>query len=91
MKVSKVKSTGKIIETQFGKDSEVLLRNAKKNYPENDVEIVDMTNDEFINAINQQDEDNESADTKREKKIKKEEKIILRDMAITALEARGEL
>lgn len=91
MKVSKIKSTGKIFETQFGKDVDVLMANAKQYHPEDDIEIVDMSKSDFYTAIELQDEDSLSDDAKKEKKIKKEEEKILRNMAIEALEARGEL
>ena len=51
MKICKHKITGRIFETQFGEDAEVLIRNNKQCYPEADIEVVDMMSTEYQKAI----------------------------------------
>jgi hypothetical protein len=51
VKICKHKVTDRILETQFGKDAEVLIRNNKQYYPETDIEVVDMTRGEYETAI----------------------------------------
>lgn len=52
MKIFKHKLTGRLGETQFGEDAEVLIRNAKSaGFKGEDFEIVDMTPEEYKTAI----------------------------------------
>ena len=91
IKVSRVKSTSYITETQFGQDAEVLLKNAKNSHPGLEIEVVDMTIDEYNSAIKVQTENSMSQEQKDERKIKKEMDKVLRKQAIEALKAEGKL
>lgn len=52
MKVFKHKLTGKLGETQFSEDAEVLIRNAKAaGFKDEEIEIVDMVHQQYEEAI----------------------------------------
>ena len=52
MKVFKNKFTGKLGETQFSDDAEVLIRNAKScGIPDTEISIIDMNSAEYEAAI----------------------------------------
>lgn len=52
MKIFKHKLTGRLGETQFGEDAEVLIRNAKSSgYTDAEISIVDITPKEYVAAI----------------------------------------
>lgn len=52
MKILRHKLTGRLGETQFGEDAEVLIRNAKScGYTDNEISIVDITPEEYKTAI----------------------------------------
>lgn len=56
MKIFKHKFTGRLGETQFGEDAEVLIRNAKScGYTDAEISIVDITPEEYKMAIKIQD------------------------------------
>ena len=54
MKICKHQITGRILETQFGEDAAVLIRNNNKYYPESDITVVDITQEEYRIAIKAQ-------------------------------------
>jgi len=54
MKVCIHKITGEILETQFGEDGGVLLRNNSQSFPLEDLEILDWTKEEYENNLYQQ-------------------------------------
>ena len=54
MKVCIHKITGEILETQFGEDAEVLLKNNYQSFPIEDLEILDWTKEEYENNLYQQ-------------------------------------
>ena len=92
MKVFRNKITGRLGETQFNDNEGVLIRNAKRNgYPEEEIDIVDMTREEYMDLINKQNYDDASPSKKREIKILREQDLALRDLAIKRLEERGEI
>ena len=52
MKIFRNRLTGRLGETQFSEDAEVLIRNAKSSgFTEAEISIVDMTAQEYANAI----------------------------------------
>lgn len=52
MKIFKHKITGRLGETQFGEDAEVLIRNAKNSgFTDAEISIVDITPEEYRAAI----------------------------------------
>lgn len=66
MKIFKNKITGRLGETQFGDDAEVLIRNAKSaGFTDDEVSIVDMTPAEYETAINSQNFDDLENEQKR--------------------------
>ncbi len=68
MKVFKNKLTGRLGETQFGNDSVVLIKNAKScGYKDEEIEIIDMTEQEYREAIKAQNENNLSYQEKRKR------------------------
>lgn len=91
MKVSRIKSSKRIFETQFGKDSIVLIKNASKYYPENDIEILEMTLPEYTEAITKQNEADLTPHAKTENLITAEKDKILRQLAIDSLKSKGKL
>lgn len=92
MKVFRNKLTGRIGETQFGEDAEVLIRNARAaGFTDDKIEVIDMTPEEYNRLIIVQNENDLSPEAKRERKISKEKDKILRELAIANLEARGEI
>lgn len=55
MRVFRNKLTGRLGETQFGEDADVLIRNAKASgFKDEEIEIVDTTPKEYKEAINLQ-------------------------------------
>ncbi len=92
MKVFRNKLTGRLGETQFGEDAEVLIRNAKAcGFKDVEIEIIDMMPEEYIKAIKIQNENDLSPQVKLERKIDQEKDRILREQAIANLKARGEI
>ena len=92
MKVFRNKITKRLGETQFGEDAEVLIRNAKSSGLKNEeIEIIDMSPQEYKEEIRMQDIGDMSKEQKDEIKIKEEMNKILRDIAIKSLKDRGEL
>ncbi len=88
MKVFRNKKTGRLGETQYGNDADVLIRNAKANkFKNNEIEIIDMTQTAYNKAIGLQNIADKTPAQIREDKITKE----IRDLAIKSLEDKGEL
>ena len=91
MKVARLKLTKRITETQFGEDKEVLFRNAKISHPGQEIEVIDMTQQEFENQIDIQNYNDLSQEQKDEIKIRQEMLKINREQAIINLRAKGEI
>jgi exopolyphosphatase/pppGpp-phosphohydrolase len=92
MKAFRHKLTGRLGETQFGNDTEVLIHNAKSaGFQDAEIEIIDMTLQDYREAIKTQNENDMSKEQKDEIKIKKEMDRILREQAIANLRAKGEI
>lgn len=92
MKVFRNKLIGRLGETQFGEDAEVLIRNAKSvGFKDEEIEIIDMSPQEYNEAIKIQNE----RDIPQEKKDEIEkEKLIqakIKEQAIEALKKEGKL
>jgi hypothetical protein len=54
MKICIHKITGEILETQFGEDGDILLRNNKQSFLEEELEVVSWTKEEYENNLYQQ-------------------------------------
>lgn len=92
MKVFKDRKTGRLGETQFGEDADVLIRNAKASgFSDDEIEIIDLTVQEYNEAIKTQNENDLTKEQKDEIKIKAEMDRILRAQAIANLKARQEI
>lgn len=92
MKIFRNKLTGRLGETQFGEDAGVLIRNAKSaNFKDDEIEIIDMTLQEYNKAIKIQDENDISPEKKMEIKKEKLIQAKIRDQAIEALKKEGKL
>ncbi len=56
MKVLKNKLTGRLIDTRFNEDCEILIKSAKQyGFLDEEIEIIDITEQQYIELIKKQD------------------------------------
>jgi len=96
MKVFKNKKTGRLGETQFKNDPDVLIKNAKAcGISDDEIEIIDMTELEYSEKIREQNFNDIPEKERTERKIQKEvERLIdlnYREQAILNLKQKGEI
>jgi hypothetical protein len=91
MKVCRHKITKRLLETQFGEDTDVLIRNNSQYFSTQELEVVNMMPVEYEEILRLQNENDLSKEQKIEFKIRVEMNRILREQAIVSLKAKGEI